>query len=79
MKHLRSRLFWSLVALGALVWTIDYLFITKPEALLPELYLYVADSLVTAYVLDIFLRKAMPGSRSWFNNPIDKKVGGLAT
>ncbi|WEK35440.1 MAG: hypothetical protein P0Y53_23355 [Candidatus Pseudobacter hemicellulosilyticus] len=73
MKHLRSRLFWSLVVLGIIIWTIDHLFITRPGPLLMELPFYLVETLITAFILDVFLRKTMPGSTSWFNNPIDKK------
>jgi hypothetical protein len=72
MKHLKSRFFWFSVVLGYILWAIDFFLISKPDKVLPDLFIFSAGIFVSAYILDVYARKIMPNSKSWFNNQIDK-------
>lgn len=72
MKHLKSRFFWLSVVLGYVLWAIDFFLISKPDEILPDLFVFSVGIFISAYVLDVYARKMMPNSKSWFNNPIEK-------
>ena len=71
MKHFKSRFFWLSVFLGYILWAVDYLFITKPSEFLPDFVIFSSGIIVSAFILDVFARKYLPNSKSWFNNKID--------
>ena len=71
MKHLKSRAFWVLICLGYALWAIDYLFISQPEAFLPDFIIFSVSTIISSFIIDVFFRKYMPHSKSWLHNKID--------
>ena len=72
MKQLKSRFFWLSVVLGYVLGAIDFFLISKPEEILPDLFIFSIGIFFSAYVLDVYARGMMPNSKSWFNNHIEK-------
>jgi hypothetical protein len=71
MKHLNSGLFWISVISGYILWAIDFLFISKPDSILPDLNIFSAGIFASAYILNVFAGK-IRNSKS-LTNKVDKK------